>query len=313
MRWTPRILRQLLLPSLALLCSMSAFAQPVELRGQLLGVSYLPITAGTLRVFDRASFDQSVELDREGRFVIEGADLGGEYTLLFSDSWGVVHSMSFLRLEFYRGEELSLQARNGKLYLLTPILPPPPEPPRTRLGIRAGTMILLGDEFHGEFEVQPGFVGTAFVQRRVDGFPILGSPASHHRWELALSAAVNRYEEIPQRLDPLAPPGDADFARFGGSAGWVFSDEPENMELGLGFTAAFGGIYDGGELLQTGREGEFGVDGYGAYLRAAVGIPAGSVRLMMHGRVDFLSTKADHGASFWSGGLTALSFGLGIQ
>lgn len=293
------------------LAGSPALAQSV-FEGRIVGVTQNPISAGVVTVTDADSFHEQARLQPGGSFSILGMTRGTIYTITFSDSWGVNHVLESFQLGINSREPLVFEARGGLLRRVS-IVQSPPKGPGNRAAIGAGTILLLGDRFNGDFDARPGWIVRAAFHQRVDRIPLLGAPAQQHFWEYELNAAANKYEGVPQLLDPARPPGDAQFVRFGLSTGPVFANASGRAEGGFGFSAAFGGIYDGGEILETSRDGKFTVNTFGFYLRGGFGIPLGALDLMIHTRLDLMTSSAGHEADFWSGSVTGLSFGLSIR
>jgi hypothetical protein len=288
-----------------------AAAQSV-FEGRIVGVTQKPIGAGVVTVTDRDSFHEEAVLRPDGRFSIPGMVRTRLYTITFSDTWGVDHVLESCQLGIDSRAPLTFEARGGLLRRVS-IVQSTPEVSGNRLGLSVGTIFLLGSGFNGDFDVRPGLFGNAAFYQKVDGFPILGAPAARNYWEYAVGAAVNNYKGLPQLLDPTQPPGDAQFLRFGVSSGPAFSSASGRSEYAFGFSAAFGGIFDRGQVLETASDGKFTVNSFGLYFRGGIGVPLGALDLILHSRLDLMTTSTGHEADFWSGNVVGLSFGLSIR
>ncbi len=187
-------------------------------------------------------------------------------------------------------------------------------PPRLAFAWRVPLMLggrFVADEgFAGGVEsVKPGL---SFGLDLLFGFAdVTGAPAAgwsgYRVFELAY--AGNRYE-TRQLLSP-GELSDVTFHRLSLSFGTGWMSPTREWDLRLGISAAWGGIYDGDDVLAYGGR-DYGLSGAGAYAQVRRSIVRGGgadVGLVVRGGYMHYPADAEDG-DIWYGGAPSLAVGL---
>lgn len=143
-----------------------------------------------------------------------------------------------------------------------------------------------------------------------------GSAGRRTYYEATLSFAGSRYY-IAQRV-AAGEDADVTFFRLQASFGKGRERDGDRLSLGYGATLAWGGIYDGSDVLEyAGRS--YGLFGVGAYGRALYNVvSSGGVDFGLIGRLDLIYYPADAGGlggedDYWYGLAPMISVGGAIH
>jgi len=277
-------------------------------------LEFWPATPGLDRIllsdFNRSgiiSLDSNRFVDNETYNVIYLDDIGitqyeDDWTFRYS-YWEVSHDDE-LAMDMEQTAP-TLQGTNSRRWLFRENREPLPEYIRTKENwLRAQaereaglsstlTLSLVYPRFFGEkFHPNDEFATTSrralgvSASYRFEPSDQNGSAGRRTYYEATLNFAGNRYY-VAQKVD-IGETADVTFFRLQASFGKGREQDGKPLSLGYGATLAWGGIYDGSDVLEyAGRS--YGLFGVGAYGRALYDVmSSGGVDFGLIGRLDLI-------------------------